>query len=262
MKTLISILLCLIIVCLCSCGNNAKNDLTTTLSTENNGVQQSMASDKTQSATEYVTVEIKTSPDDPYSYTIKEKYDFVINKLSDPNYYHYAFYDIDGNGTEELLIGEPYVVGGIDNVEPPYVFEIMINEIYTIENGLIIKKHIMHWWMNLSIFERSILDNGVIRYVAGTTEKPNYFYLSFDDGEMGFQELAYYDEELMYRFITPEKIEEIDSDKTGFDREYELFLKAEEKEITPEEFDRLRAEIEGDAKPVEIEWKNIDQYGR
>ena len=79
---------------------------------------------------------------------------------------------------------------------------------------------------------------------------------------MGFQELAYYDEELMYRFITPEKIEEIDSDKTGFDREYELFLKAEEKEITPEEFERLRAEIEGDAKPVEIEWKNIDQYGR
>ncbi len=249
-------------ICLCSCGNNAKNELATTLSTENNGVQQSIVSDKTQSTKEYVTVEIKTDPDDPYSYTIKEKYDYVINKLSDPNYYHYAFYDVDGNGIEELLIGEPYVVGGIDNVEPPYEFTIMINELYTIENEEVVKKDIMPWWMNLSIFERTVLDNGLIRYVAGTAEKLNYLYLSFDDSEFVFQELGYYDEDLMYRFITPEMIAKINTDKTGFDREYELFLKAEEKEITAEEFERMRAEIEGDAKPVELKWKNIDEYGR
>ena len=263
MKTLISILLCLIIVCLCSCGNNAKNDLTTTLSTENNGVQQSMVSDKTQSATEYVTVEIKTSPDEPYSYIIRETYDLVINKLSDPYYYHYAFYDIDGNGTEELLIGEPYVVGGIQNVEPPYETEVMVTEIYSISGGKLIKQEIMSWWMVESILERSILDNGLIKYVSGSQNRQSYLYMKIMDGQMVLlHNLKNQRAGMYYRYLDPKTVSEFKSDKTGTDREYELFLEADKREITPEEFDRLRAEIEGDAKPVEIEWKNIEQYGR
>ena len=61
---------------------------------------------------------------------------------------------------------------------------------------------------------------------------------------------------------TQEMIDGIESVVPAAYKEIEFHNKAEQKEITPEEFDRLRAEIEGDAKPVEIEWKNIEQYGR
>ncbi len=252
MKAAISILLCLVIICLSSCGNTADIDET-----------------KPQSGLEAVTVEIKTSSDDPYSYIIKEKYDQTIEyytkfpqaEFKSENYYF--IYDIDGNGTEELLLGIPYIVGGGQNVERPYEIEVMVNEIYTICDGKPVKQEIMSWWMVESVLERSILDNGLIKYVSGPQNRPSYLYVKIINGQtvllhnLKNQGAGHY-----YGYLDPETVSEFKSDKTGFDREYELFLKAEEKEITHEEFDRLRAEIEGDAKPVEIEWKNIDQYGR
>ncbi|MBQ9850475.1 MAG: hypothetical protein IJO36_07220 [Clostridia bacterium] len=269
MKRTIIIFICLVMVFLCSCGNNAKNELATTLSTDNNGVQQSIVSDKTQSTKEYVTVEIKTNPDDPYSYIIKEKYNQTIDYYSkfpedgfkSEDYYY--IYDIDGNGIEELLIGEPYVIGGVQNVERPYEIEVLITEIYTLKDNKAVKLDIMSWWRDESILERSILDNGLIKYVSGSQDLPSYLYVKIFDGKLMFlYNLKNQSDDYYYRYLDPETISEFKSDKTGFNREYELFFKVEEKEITAEEFDRLRAEIEGDAKPVEIKWKNIDEYGR
>ncbi len=227
-----------------------------------------MVSDKTQSATEYVTDEIKTSPDDPYSYVVKEEYDRTLEfyakhpEMEFKSNDYYFTYDINDDGTDELLIGSLWVVGGIDNVEPPYEYKIMIDEIYTVKNGKAVKLSIMNGWDEMFIFERGILDNGLIRYISVFEEEYDYFYLNSDNGEMTFQELSLDDGKYVYRYLDSERIKEINSNKTGIYLEDELYQKAEEKEITAEEFERLRAEIEGDAKPVEIKWKNIDEYGR
>ena len=114
----------------------------------------------------------------------------------------------------------------------------------------------------MCIYERTVFDNGLIRYVGGGTNSFDYLYLKFADGEIKIQEsLEHYGGEKHF-IATQEMVEGIESVVPAAYKEIEFHNKAEQKEITPEEFDRLRAEIEGDAKPVEIEWKNIEQYGR
>ncbi len=226
-----------------------------------------MVSDKTQSATEYVTVEIKTSPDDPYSYVVKEEYDRTLeyySKFPEMDFkseYYYFIYDINGDGIEELLIGSPILVGGGELEEHRFETEIMIEEIYTIIDDKAVGLATMSVWRPDSSFERTILDNGFVRYVGGTPECLSYLYMKYEGSEMMFYELINQGSEWYYSYLASRNA--LANEMPIPALENELYQqKAKRKEITPEEFDRLRAEIEGDAKPVEIEWKNIDQYGR
>ncbi len=269
MKTKISILLCLVIICLCSCGNADNINETTCLSTQsptNNNPQYLTNATKAFNV-EGLTAEIKTDPDDLYSYTIKGIYDKIIYdhvKHQDSDFEcetYYFIYDIDNNGTEELLIGRPRMVGY--PAHGPYEYEIRIVEIYTIKDGAVVKQDIMYSWSEMCIYERTILDNGLLRYVGGAPDSLSYFYIKIADSKIVlFHELDNTGNKVEYGYLSPEKTSIFESDKTDHDLAKELYDKVEWKDLTLEEFDRLRAEIEGDAKPVEIKWKNIDEYGR
>ncbi len=269
MKKAITLLVCLLIVFLSSCGDADIINETTSLTTQNitdNSTQPVTDVTKVHSNVEAVTVEIKTSPDDPYSYTVKDTYDEIIDfYVKYPNLdfeceTYYFIYDIDGNGTEELLIGRPHMVGY--PAYGPYDFEIMLDKLYTIKDGVVVEQDIMDWWSVMCIYERTVFDNGLIRYVGGGTNSLDYFYLKFADGEMKIQEsLEHYGGEKHF-IATQEMIDGIKSVESAAYKELEFHNKSEQKEITAEEFERMRAEIEGDAKPVEIKWKNIDEYGR
>ena len=259
MKKTIAIFICLFVLSLRSCSKIREDKYM--FSVPDSSVRDLLSLNETSPTKD----EIKIDPKDPYSYVIKEKYDEFgewYGKDGERPIQHYFLYDIDGNGIEELLIGTPYVVGGIDNVEPPYESRIMLKEIYTIKNGEVVELSTVSWWDEMFIFDKEILNNGLICYISVFEDEYDYFYWSLDDTEMVFRELSSDEGKYTYRYLNNEMIKEINSDKTGINLEMELYRRAKVKEITPEEFDRLRAEIEGDAKPVEIEWKNIEQYGR
>ncbi len=247
MKKIICIFISLIIICMSACVNSTNVDETTTL-TEQNSTTNTVIQATATPETEYTTVVIKTSPEDPYSYLIKERYDRIIEDYKRPiqtlSNLYYALYDIDGNGIEELLLGEEYVIGGIQNVEPgePYEEGVTFFHIYTIQDGVAVEQDLRLWWCGETLLERSILSNGLVR-ASGRIENPSYCYFKFVDGKLEYQE-SLSTEGGKYAYVYDDNGNEV------------------EKEITKTEFDRLREEIENGAQPVEINWKRIDEYGK
>lgn len=248
MRNFLTLFLCVVFVSLCSCTNRQNSDVTT--STTNKPSTATIQQTETTTQTEYTTTAIKTSPDDPYSYIIKETYDHVIYNYENPKFtslndtYYYCLYDIDGNGSDELLLGEKYVIGGIQNVESgePYEEGVTFFHIYTNLDGVAVEQDIRPWWCAETLIERSILSNGLLR-ASGRIKNPSYCYFDFIDGKLEYREsLSTTGDEYRHLYIKDgEKIEE---------------------KISKFEFDHLHAEIENGAKPIEINWKRIDEYGK
>lgn len=259
MKSVISIFLCLIIVCFSSCGNISDMDETASLLNSNN--QQVSTADETQVTTEFVTVEIKTSPDDPYSYMIKEKYEKIVRRFQEEDisdYFsefdkyadncYFFLYDIDGNGIDELILGDWKLITN-DREDSDAPQKITISSIYTIKDGQVVEQSVHPWWDNEVLWDRVILTNGLIRTGTGYKDYPSYSYLGFENGEFGLKySISYLGDgkgnkryKKIYRNDNGEYVEEI---------------------ITKEIFEQLRDEADGDSEIVEIKWKRIDEYGR
>lgn len=264
MKKTIIIFICLVIVFLCSCGNTASiyetSNFTNQDATKEN-YQADIDETKSQSAIEFTTVEIKTSPDDPYSYIVKEKYEKIVRRFQEEDISDHFFefdkyagncyfflYDIDGNGIDELILGDWKLITN-DSEDSNAPKKITVSSIYTIKNGQVAEQSVHPWWDNEVLWDRVILTNGLIRTGTGYKDYPSYSYMGFENGEFGLKySISYLGDgkgnkryKKIYRNDNGEYVEEI---------------------ITKEIFEQLRDEADGDSDIVEIKWKRIDEYGR
>ncbi len=245
MKKLIILILAAIgfITCFSGCGSPTQTDETTAVGTKGGEAL-------TEKGTiPFYTKEIKDDPSDPYSGFIKEACEAVVDgwqglEADDfegffKNRYctHYFLYDLNGDGVEEMLLGKWVKVGHYtDDPNPPTALKPYF--ICTLKDGEVeyMDFDSLHW--SEFIYDRVLYSNGLVMTTYGNEKKPSCFFAAFDGTSLVMKDNVYY----------------FASDDTyyyGYDNV-----------ITEEEYHRRIDEAIGDATPVEIEWRRIDEYGQ
>lgn len=277
MKKLFAIILCAAAVFLTACGNSAdesKPETTTTeaaVATESHTTElysgvttiyerpirmrgdydsvPTVTQPAPLSADERTIVKIHTSKNDPYSYVVKDHYEYLLNSagIDAANEARYFLYDIDGNGSEELIFGQVRVLGGMDvydvrlsTDEVPPVMGILIVDIYSIVDGKASRQKQMVLGGGAA-YETQILSNGIVKISYNTPALPSYSYYSFADSVGSYIGSLKANRDGTFTYV--------DSNVAN-------------QAISKDEFDRRIAEIEGGAKPVELEWKRLQDYGK
>lgn len=278
MKKLFAIILCAAAVFLTACGNSADESKAETTTTEAAVATESHTTELYSGVTtiyerplrmrgdydsvptmtfpaplpekERTTVKIRTSKKDPYSYVVKKYYENLVETqgLDAVERARYFLYDIDGDGSEELIFGQLDVLGGTDVYdirvtidEAPMVYGMMIVDVYSIIDG----KPFRQDKINLSgggAYETQILSNGIMKSCRDTPYFPLYSYYKFTDGVGDYVAAL-----VMYRNGT---------------FAYRGKNSREDEFISQEEFNRRIAEIEDGAHPIEIKWKRLQDYGK
>jgi len=164
---------------------------------------------------------------DLYAWIIKRHLD-AANNNPNVNAYHYVLYDLDGNGTNELLLGFK---------------EWGLVEVYSIQNGVAVRQEESSLLDPAEVSPPLLFKNGVIRVNWNTDGAPRIAYYRFEDGELK-------------RSTTL-----IDN----FGQYYRYNMYADQfpgASITKAEFNRLQKEFEGDGQVVELDWKPLAEYER
>ncbi len=261
MKKMNAILLVLALIFLCAC-TSAKNDQN---QTEDNVTTQTTDNITTlevgtTSEKPFYTKEIKTDVSDPYSSLIKEKCDYITTFWKDVNpedkkrgfdYYikdfedlYYFLYDLDKDGTNELLFGTLQRVGtDFEDIYAPK--KICISSIYTVKDGKAVKVDTGSWWDFVIIIDRILYSNGVIVVKWGNEEIPCYAAWTLENEELNIK--CY----VRHSAGDPEK---------GYYKAIN-FHNLSETSISKDEYYSLYNKYIGDAKAVDIDWKRIDEYG-
>ena len=162
----------------------------------------------------------------PKSY--KDPYFCIIKEYQGyMDYENYAIYDIDDNGMNELLLGNT-----------------SIYTIYTIQNGVAVQQD-YHADHDDYAFSSIVYINGVVKSERGDPWKTDLSYYRFEDGELKCQvRLTHiHDNDMVNEY-------------------YRHYLDGTKEAITKEEFDRVKAEFEGDGQEVELDWKPLRRYRR
>ncbi|MCL1951696.1 MAG: hypothetical protein FWF60_02590 [Oscillospiraceae bacterium] len=212
-KGLIAVL-CMLLAGLCACGQVESSEETTT--------------ETPTTTVAPISVEIKPSEIAAYSEVVKAIKEEFENAPDQLNHLYYAFYDIDGNGTKELLLGVEW--GG----------HIFLDAVYTIQNGVAVQQEA--YFMDPTIGPPPLLyKNGTIRVNrVDDTIIFYYYYFRFENGELKLQIMLIDDMGRYFSNIDPMK-------RTP---------------ITKEEFDRVQREMEGDGQTVALDWKPLEEYGQ
>ena len=252
------LLLCLALLICTGCRKHEQKQNTTTQNNEQTSeCVQTRSGEIPTREVPYPTVKIPTDPDDPYAQVIKDMYEQYAQYVTAEEIFKdfkYALYDIDRDGTQELLLSSWYAMWGIEEPE----FDdgndltgkdgILFDRFYTIQNGKAIwVQPINGLWDGVAgaTGGRDILTNSVIRLYGGRPDHISYAYYRYTEGKLEFlYALRYYADDESRYIVTYEGDQ---GTRTP---------------ITEEEFSRLRAEIEGDAQVVEIDWKPLESYGR
>ncbi len=277
MKRPFALFLCLSIMILTACGNSADESKTETTTTEAAVATESHTTELysgvttiyerplrmrgdydsvptvTQpaplSADERTIVKIHTSKNDPYSYVVKDHYEYLLNSagIDAANEARYFLYDIDGNGSEELIFGQVRVLGGMDvydvrlsTDEVPPVMGILIVDIYSIVDGKASRQKQMVLGGGAA-YETQILSNGIVKISYNTPALPSYSYYSFADSVGSYIGSLKANRDGTFTYV--------DSNVAN-------------QAISKDEFDRRIAEIEDGAHPIEIKWKRLQDYGK
>lgn len=244
MKKAVLFIAVMLLLLLCSCGADGGKETQTTL-IDASAAETSEKSDDIP----FYTKEIKDDPSDPYSGYIKKYCERVVSRfmeegLSDFEWYmrqipymYYCFYDLNGDGVEEMLLGDWRKVGKYtDDLDPPR--ERKLSAVATLKDGEVeyMDFDSLHW--SEFIYDRVLYSNGLVMTTYGNEKKPSCFFAAFDGTSLVMKDNVYY----------------FASDDTyyyGYDNV-----------ITEEEYHRRIDEAIGDATPVEIEWRRIDEYGQ
>ena len=271
MKKFTALILVFVLVFLCGCTTKKANESETTTVTESQSailktvptepITTVVLSNEETDETLFYPKEIKVDPSDPYSEYIKKACDqltgewksFSESNGNSPNSFYrfskvctdffYSFNDIDGDGTKELLLGSYYPIGyrTEDSTQP---VKIIITSVCSIKNGEVVKQSNAFCDPGF-IWDRTLWSNGLISTTYKRQEDPSFQFVEFKNGELKAKVQVFshyfYDEPHYYSAIYNEN--------------------GQDTKITKEERDRIYNECCGNAKPVEIDWKRIDEYG-
>ena len=268
MKRLFAILLCMIFALLTACGTPSGDERGTTMHEESvtcvgtktadvtepntlrlNGDYDSVPTviqPKPLSEKELKSISIPISPNDPYSYVISdlvEWYKQAGSRFNSENE-RYSLYDINDDGTDELILARIGVLGGstvydYEGINAERTYGILIYSVYTISDGKAIKADLLA--ISGDAYQTILFDNGLIKVVCCTPRNPWIYYNK----------------------MVGDNFEAIDYPIfKNYNGECFSFKDCVENPITEEEFNRRIAEIEDGAHPVELEWKHLQDYGK
>ena len=231
MKKVYIVLLPLILASLCACIPKTPEPETT---------------EPTTAIIELSTSEIQSSPNDQNSMHIDELYkSYLRNYKSDyslmfssnsEEFRYYATFDIDGNGTEELLLGE----------DTQRDMGIVFIYVFTIRDGKVEKQDLMAYEVEWARNEPILYKDGTIRIGGKDDEYVGNFYMyyRFEDGVLKrHTSIGYEANEGSYRMC----------------RDFSSGI-LQETTITKEEYDRVQKEMEGDGQVVKLDWKPVTDY--
>jgi len=229
MKKLFIASLCLLLAGLCACEPSRQEKPTS-------------SGESTETATTAIalsTVDVKADENDPFSFVVKELYDDVRSHSIDMNYdflkgQFYTFYDIDGNGTEELLLGVAMWEDG----------ENTLHSICAIKDGIAMNP-VPLWTDDDSPVV--LFTNATIMTKRASDNERRISYYRFEDGELKYQTGLRYGDDYSLEYD---------------DGEYYRRESGEYIPITKEEFNRVKQEMEGDGQVVELDWKPLAEYGQ
>ena len=268
MKRLFAILLCVIFALLTACGTPSGDERGTTTHEESVTCAETKTADVTEPNTlrlngdydsvptviqpkplsekELKSISIPTSPNDPYSYVISdllEWYKQAGSRFNSENE-RYSLYDINDDGTDELILARIGVLGGstvydYEGINAERTYGILIYSVYTISDGKAIKADLLA--ISGDAYQTILFDNGLIKVVCCTPRNPWIYYNK----------------------MVGDNFEAIDYPIfKNYNGECFSFKDCVENPITEEEFNRRIAEIEDGAHPVELEWKRLQDYGK
>ena len=201
---------------------------------------------KPLSEKELKSISIPTSPNDPYSYVISdllEWYKQAGSRFNSENE-RYSLYDINDDGTDELILARIGVLGGstvydYEGINAERTYGILIYSVYTISDGKVIKADLLA--ISGDAYQTILFDNGLIKVVCCTPRNPWIYYNK----------------------MVGDNFEAIDYPIfKNYNGECFSFKDCVENPITEEEFNHRIAEIEDGAHPIEIEWKRLQDYGK
>ena len=257
-KTVFSLLLITIIL-FCSCTTKVKDNTTKdnpiTKKTDNTTTSEV----STTGVRTFYTKEFKEDPADPYSILLKKRCNDLVSYWQGANeedkqfgfdYYikyfndlYYFLYDLDKDGTNELLLGTIQKVG--TDYEDIYAPEkICISSIYTIKDGKAVKVDTGSWWEFVIIIDRILYSNGVIVVKWGNEEIPCYAAWLLENEKLNIK--CY----VRHSAGDPEK---------GYYKAIN-FNNLGETSISKDEYYSIYNQYCGNAKVVDIDWKRIDEY--
>jgi len=258
-KTVFSLLL-VIIILFCSCTTKVKDNTTKDNPTTPKNDNTTTSEVSTTGVRTFYTKEFKEDLADPYSFLLKKRCTDMVSYWPEVNeedkqfgfdYYikyfndlYYFLYDLDKDGTNELLLGTLQRVG--TDFEDIYAPEkICISSIYTIKDGKAVKVDTGSWWEFVIIIDRILYSNGVIVVKWGDEKIPNYAAWTLNNGKLDTR-----------CYVTQEST---DPEK-GYLKVIN-FHNLEKTSISKDEYYSIYNQYCGNAKVVDIDWKRIDEYG-
>ena len=244
MKKAVLLITVILLLLLCSCGADGGKEAETT------PIDASAAATSEKSDDiPFYTKEIKDDPSDPYSGFIKEICEAVVEDwqgsesenfegfFKNGNCTHYFLYDLNGDGVEEMLLGKWVKVGHYtDDPNPPTALKPYF--VCTLKDGEVeyMAFDSLHW--SEFIYDRVLFSNGLVMTTWGPEKNPSCIFAYFDGKELKQKDFLFH--------LMPD----------------DIYLEIDESEMTEEEYHRRIDEAIGDATPVEIEWRRIDEYGQ
>lgn len=244
MKKAVLLIAVMLLLLLCSCGADVGKEAETT------PIDASAAATSEKSDDiPFYTKEIKDDPSDPYSGFIKEACEAVVDgwqglEAEDfedffKNRYctHYFLYDLNGDGVEEMLLGKWVKVGHYtDDPNPPTALKPYF--VCTLKDGEVEYMDFDSLYWSEFIYDRVLYSNGLVMTTWGPEKNPSCIFAYFDGKELKQKDFLFH--------LMPD----------------DIYLEIDESEMTEEEYHRRIDEAIGDATPVEIEWRRIDEYGQ
>lgn len=244
MKKAVLLITVILLLLLCSCGADVGKE------TETTPIDASAAATSEKSDDiPFYTKEIKDDPSDPYSGFIKEACEAVVDgwqglEAEDfedffKNRYctHYFLYDLNGDGVEEMLLGKWVKVGHYtDDPNPPTALKPYF--VCTLKDGEVEYMDFDSLYWSEFIYDRVLYSNGLVMTTWGPEKNPSCIFAYFDGKELKQKDFLFH--------LMPD----------------DIYLEIDESEMTEEEYHRRIDEAIGDATPVEIKWKRIDEYGQ
>jgi len=222
MKKLPLVLLCLLFMGLCACGEVISLEVTSAIMPPSDSSTLTTIVEK---ATTDMTKPFATTVEiNPYSEFMKTYTNSFYGSMEG---YYYTLHDIDGNGIQEWFLGRN-TDGGIG-----------LCSVYAIHNGAVVRQEQISTDFT-SPHQFLVFRNGILR--TGGRNMDGwlvYVYYRFEAGELNPQTELY-----EYRSIRIDPVTR------------------KEIPLTDEEFDRVQKEMEGDGQVVELDWKPLAEYGR